>query len=120
MSFLDDLLEEIGQSQKLDDATKQTVVTFLTANRDFLERLGPQVSGAFFETLYLHGAPQAWETLVGELGQPELLALLRQTAPEMDQAIDRRAQAVARFHEFADSLGLAVLRIITQLLLSAL
>lgn len=114
---MDELINDVGQSDKLAAPTRTTIVTFLGDHRALLERLGAEVTQQFFEALYLQGAPTAWEVLVAKLGPDEVLTLLKQTRVEMKQATAQRAQTIAQFHAFAEELGVAALRVLTQMIL---
>ena len=120
MSFVDVILNGVARDPKVTPAKQQAVAAFLTEHRVLLEGIGDEASQEFFQMLYLHGAPQAWDSLLAHLDGEALLKLLAQTGLEMESAIARRAAAIEKFEQFALSVGETVLSLLTRVALAAL
>lgn len=119
MSFVDVIVDEVANAPQLSAEVKGIATSFLQANRPLLEALGAEAARDFFATLSLRGSTPAWETLVGHLGQEELLELLRSTEAEMEGAIERRQQAINQWRDFAEALGAVALRLVMRVILAA-
>jgi len=120
MSFIDDVIAAVGSSSELGTATKAVVTDFLGSNRGLLERMGADAVGEFLQVLHLQGAGQAWETLVAKMGEEDLLGVLKETGPELDEAVDRRGRLIADLEAFAEAAGTAALRIVGPMIVAAI
>jgi hypothetical protein len=120
MSVLDDILQAVADSQKLDAGVKTVVAEFLEAARPALETLAPavlrDVLSKFAAGDGATGAASVAETLSADQVDSTLGALEQQ----MQSEVDRRAAQVEAARETMAALQNAAISVLARLLVSAL
>ena len=102
MTFLDDLIQTITQSEKFSPAAKTQITAFLTQHRDLFLQIGDAATQEFFHALSIDGPNSAYESLLAQVSEPQLLDLLKQIGPDLTAAIDRRTQILTNYRNFIE------------------
>jgi len=120
MTFIDTLLDEIQTSPNLSAETRSLLADFLQSNRAWLESLGQDALARLLAALGAGTGPAAWDALIAQLDQDQLLTLLAQTSADLQDLAALRAKARADFENFVAALTAAGLRLASSALLAAL
>ncbi len=120
MSWVDEWVRAVEESEKVEGATREMLAAFLRGNRAVLEGIGRVTGEAFFRTLTERGRDAAWDMLAQELNAEQVLALLKSTRGEMAELVKmRRARGEAE-RAIVEGLADVALAVLVRALVAAL
>jgi hypothetical protein len=118
MSAVDDLSTSIGNSEKLDPASRALLVQFLQASAPIL---GSLETAALQDLLqWLSGSAMPPPPAVDALDAAQVVALLNVTSAEMEGTLAQRVQQVAAARAAVAGLANTALTVLVQALVNAL
>jgi len=120
MSVLDDILQAVSTSTKLDAGTKSVLTQFLQDAGPALATLAPGVVQDVMASFAAGDSASAITPLSNAMTEEQVIAALGTTEQQMDAAVDQRATQVAAARATLAAVENAAVSVLARLLISAL